>query len=557
VNTAFFSRTTYLFLFSLLGLVYITGLFVPLMDTDSAHHANIALHMHLTGDYVSLVDHNGDYLDKPHLLFWLAAFSYKIFGITGFAYKFPSLLFTIIGIYSTYRLAKALYNKEVGKLAALMLATGFAIILANNDVRMDAVLTACIAIASWQLVGFIQTKKWINVVGAALGLALGFSTKGMIAVYIPAIGAFFYILHRKDYKCFWNWKWLLLLVLFAAYISPVLYCYYLQFNLHPEKIVRGKNHINGIKFILLNQSVERFGGQTPDLAKQDHFFFLHSFLWVFAPWSLLVYWAIAMRIKNFRRRQLDGFTTATFIIMLLLVSFSGFKLPHYLNIILPVAAVMAAVLIIGAQTQGSFHPAVGIRVGTKPLYIIQLTISALLLLAAVFINGWAFPLKRIPLLVGPALLLAIVFYFLKSSMYGVLQKAVLIPVASMIVFFFLLNTNFYPQLLKYQGGNMLANKTRGKVDPTAVYFWKNTFSSSFNFYTEAPYRLFADSVLQAGKKIWLAYDMRDEEEIKKTYTLGRRFEALDYEITKLDIKFLTPEERESQCSKMVLAELLN
>ena len=104
MNTSFLPGRIYKILFTLLGLVYIIGLFVPLMDTDSAHHANIALHMYLTGDYVSLIDHAGAYLDKPHLHFWLCAFSYKIFGVTTFAYRFPSFLFTILGVYSTYRI---------------------------------------------------------------------------------------------------------------------------------------------------------------------------------------------------------------------------------------------------------------------------------------------------------------------------------------------------------------------------------------------------------------------------------------------------------------------
>ena len=73
------------------GVVF-AGLFVPLMDNDSAHHANIALRMFLTGDYVRLIDYDGPYLDKPHLHFWLSAASYHIFGVNGFAYKFPSFL---------------------------------------------------------------------------------------------------------------------------------------------------------------------------------------------------------------------------------------------------------------------------------------------------------------------------------------------------------------------------------------------------------------------------------------------------------------------------------
>ncbi|MFI5186316.1 MAG: ArnT family glycosyltransferase, partial [Chitinophagales bacterium] len=139
-----FSTATYTFLFSLLGLVYVAGLFVPLMDNDSAHHANIALHMYLNRDYVNLIDAGKDYLDKPHLLFWLCATSYKFFGITSFAYKFPSFCFTILGTYSTFRLGKSLYNNEIGRLSALIVASAFSYILANNDVRMDAILTACV-----------------------------------------------------------------------------------------------------------------------------------------------------------------------------------------------------------------------------------------------------------------------------------------------------------------------------------------------------------------------------------------------------------------------------
>ncbi|HWR33871.1 MAG TPA: glycosyltransferase family 39 protein, partial [Chitinophagaceae bacterium] len=420
MSKPFISNSIYKLLFTLLGLVYITGLFVPLMDTDSAHHANIALRMYLTGDYVSLADHNGDYLDKPHLLFWLSAFSYKIFGVTSFAYKFPSFLFTILGIYSTYRLGKSLYNQEVGRLSALILASSFAFILANTDVRMDAMLTACIAFSIWQLVEFIQNKKLLNVAGAALGLALGFSTKGHIAVFVPAIAAFFYILYQKDWKHFLNWKWLLLLLLFALFISPVVYCYYLQFNLHPETIVRGKDNINGVKFILLNQSVERFSGQMGGDDKHDYLFFLHSFLWAFAPWSILAYLAIAGRIKNFLRQREEWLTTGVFLVMLVVVSLSGFKLPHYLNIVFPTTAVLTASFILEKNENSKW---------VRTLFIIQLILIVLLLLAAMVINGWAFPVKNIWVIAGLVLLLAVVFYFLKSSFYSRLQKLVLLPVA--------------------------------------------------------------------------------------------------------------------------------
>jgi hypothetical protein len=52
-------------------------------------------------------------------------------------------------------------------------------------------------------------------------------------------------------------------------------------------------------------------------------------------------------------------------------------------------------------------------------------------------------------------------------------------------------------------------------------------------------------------------DIRNMDEIKsRGYLLGKFYSVLDYEITKLDIKFINPAKREQQCTKMVLVELL-
>jgi 4-amino-4-deoxy-L-arabinose transferase-like glycosyltransferase len=516
------------------------------MDNDSAHHANIALHMYLNRDYVNLVDAGKDYLDKPHLLFWLCALSYKIFGVTGFAYKLPSLLFTILGTYSTYRLGKALYNEEIGRLSALIIASAFAYILANNDVRMDAILTACIAFATWQGVEFIQHKRIPNAVGLGLGLALGFDTKGHIAVFTPAIGLLSYILYRKDWKTFLSWKWLIALIVFAAVIFPVVYCFYLQYNLHPEKIVRGRDHINGVKFILFGQSIERFQGQNFDKPNNDYLFFVHSFLWAFAPWSVLTYIALVNRFKSFFQRKREWLTTATILAIALILTFSRFKLPHYLNILFPAASTMTASWLMDNQHR------------TKLIFYLQISVSALVLLGAAIVNAWAFPVNSVLICVGLILLLSVVLYFAKSHQYLIIEKSVYVSVASMIVSFILLNANFYPQLLTYQGGNELAKTIKGKVDPVNVYFWKDNYSSSFNFYTATERKQYDDSLLVKGKEpIWLLFDVRDLSSIREAgYEIGFSYSTRDYEITKLDFRFVNPSTRDQSVTRIVLAEII-
>jgi hypothetical protein len=84
------------------------------------------------------------------------------------------------------------------------------------------------------------------------------------------------------------------------YFSRV-YCYYLQFNLHPEKISQGIKGVNGVKYILWSHSFDRIKGaeRFGAVGKEDHFFFLHTFLWTFAPWCFVAFIALFIRLKNF------------------------------------------------------------------------------------------------------------------------------------------------------------------------------------------------------------------------------------------------------------------
>src|SRR5690606_34263433 len=216
----------------------------------------------------------GDYLDKPHLHFWMAAGSYHLFGVNEFAYKFPSFLFCILGLYSTYRLGNLLYNRETGKLAALILLTSFSFFLSMGDVRMDAILTSCIIFTTWQGIEWVNNKTISRILMVALGAALGFCTKGHIALFVPALSIFLYILYKKNWASFYHWHLLIFCVAFFIFISPVLYCYYLQFDMHPQKIIRGEANRSGIAFILWNQNIERLSGENfGSDAKDDRFFF--------------------------------------------------------------------------------------------------------------------------------------------------------------------------------------------------------------------------------------------------------------------------------------------
>lgn len=537
----------YWFLFFPLGVVYVIGLFVPLMDNDSAHHANIALRMYLTGDYASLVSEGKDYLDKPHLLFWLSAFSFHLFGVTPFAYKLPSLLFTVFGTYSTYRLGKSLYNAEAGKLAALIIASSFAYILANNDVRMDAILTACVAFASWQLVDWADRNRFANVVGASLGLALGFATKGWIGVVIPVIGIFFYLLYKKNRKLFYHWQLPAIVLLFFVFISPVLYCYYLQFDLHPEKIIRNKSHWSGVKFILWQQVFERYEGSSFGQPQhKNYFFFFHSFLWAFAPWSVLAYIAFIKRAKSFLTRQTEWLTIGTFTVVALMLTFSGFKLPHYINIVFPASAVLTAGFLLEQYER---------RKNIKPYWVIQTVVGVLCLIAAGIINLWSFPVRTI-LIVMVVIFVLVAAIILLRNLTSLFQKTITLPVLVTTLIFFLLNAHVYPRLLQYQAGGELAFTTKEKVNPKNVYFWQSIQAHSYIFNTKELKKNFTDSVYRyAPSPVWVLTDNNGIKSLRNSFPQQKIFYHPDYGIEMLRLSFLNPKKRKQQLDTMYLVKV--
>lgn len=494
------------FVWSLIVVIYAAGLAVPLMDVDSAHHANIALRMHETGDYVNLVDQGKDYLDKPHLLFWLAALSYQWFGVSGFSYKFFSFLASLLAFYSTYKLGALLYTKAVGRVAGLILITSFGFILANNDVRMDALLTAAIIFSIWQLAAFTETRRWISLAGAALGLAMGFSTKGMTGIAMPLIALAVHLFSAGRWKVFFDPRWLVLPLLTLLFISPVLYCYYLQFDLHPEKVIRGHTAISGVRFILWSQSMERLEGSNFGSSEaNDPFFFIGTFLWAFLPWSLVTLFAMINHIKQRIRQPLELLTVGTVLIVLVILSFSGFKLPHYLNILFPLFSVTTAAYLFRA------------RILHQTLFRIQASLALLLIVFSILVNQLIFP--PVPLYLYASLIVAVIAGFFLFHRSGRIGHVVYVTTLAALVANLLFSMHYYPNLLSYQAGKYLAEEVHAQGIPKdKIYFLsESTVSNSFEFYMEKTIpRITMDSLQQLGS----GYVYTNDEGIKTIKRAG-------------------------------------
>ena len=553
------SLVQYLFGFLCL-LVYAGSLFFPLMDKDAAHHANIALHMLEHDDYISLVDRGTDYLDKPHFLFWTSALSFRIFGVNTFAHRFPAILFGLISLWSTYKLTLHLTSKTTAKLALFLLATAQGFILSINDARMETPLAAAIIFGLWQLIVYIDRRQFHHLILAALGAAIAFSTKGWIGVVIIFIAAFFYLLlHRKWAVLAASRTWLFL-PFFFLFISPVLYAYYQQYNLHPEKVIRGMDRISGVRFILWDQNFERFKGDSFNKGGRNSsvFFLYHTFLWAFFPWCIAAYAAVFYFIRRMivlrKTRFAVNFAVLAFAMILFTISFSKFKMPHYIFMLLPLAALFTAPwlrLMLSYARPGKFF------------YLLHLVIAILVIPAVVILNYYFFhPQNWFVQLLGPALLIAL-GWLLFRKMNNRACKTLMIAGAAMLVFNFFINFNFFPNLFRYQGGNALADQLKLRPAPVAdedIILLDNN-AHSFDFYRAYNHAIVDPAELESRydslrSAYFLLSSTIARDLISRGYRIDTVVSAPDYNVSTLKLKFLNPATRFSRVDTLMLGRLI-
>lgn len=549
------STTRYWFLIALIVLVYIAGLFVTLFENDSAQFAVMAMRMVQENDFINLFKGPNEYLDKPHMHYWLAAMSMKVFGIHHWAYRIPGVLAVFLGAYSCFGLGKLLYSKPVGRFAALIFLTCQTIVLSGIDVRTDAVLTGFTIFSIWQLVAYVEKDNLNNLLLGAFGAGMAFSTKGQIALVVIGICILCHLAYTRKWKMLMSWKVLTALAIFGFTIAPMLFAYYQQFDLHPEKVIRGRASRSGIFFIFWEQSFERMSGEGVGKNSSDYFFFFHTFLWVFLPWTVLALYAIWWRGKvfvNLKFRYQKGFeflTLGGIVIIMIIISFAQFKLPHYMNVIMPLFSILTASYIHKLYKSAK-------KVEKKTLLIVQYFILCLVFIFSVLVCFYIFPFSKWYAYVLFLILLGmIVYYALKIE--APYMKLVTLSVASSLLLNLVMNMQFYPDLLGYQAGSTMAKVIKEQNIPVdKIYKISDEHTWALDFYNRKPVKITTLTELSTKKDVWVYVNEKEMDALfKANFDWDKQLTVDNFRITRLQLKFLDPTTRRSKLNQKYLLHL--
>jgi 4-amino-4-deoxy-L-arabinose transferase-like glycosyltransferase len=459
----------------LLGiLINASGLYLTILEPDGALYALIAKTIAQTGDFINLKLEGKDWLDKPHFPFWMAALSFKLFGINTFAYKFPALLFWGMGIWYTYRFAFFVYGKGIAQLAVLIYITAAHLFLSNNDVRAEPYLTALIIGSVFHYHKADQTNSYLHTATGSLLAACAVMTKGPFVLITIGGGFVLNWIVKKQWKAFVHPRWWMALVLIAIFILPELYCLYIQFDLHPEKTVFGKTGISGLRFFFWDSQFGRFFNTGPIKGNGDPFFYFHTFLWAFLPWSLLLFAAMAWKIKNFNKSLVNHeyISMGGLVLSFIVFSLSRFQLPHYIILLFPFCAIITAQYLYKVQKTRT----------ERTISRVQDAISILLIVLVIGLSFFFKPAHSFVLGFWIVLLVFLaILFFRKRNLPAALGRSFMIAV---LVYGFL-NFFFYPALLKYQSGSEAAFYVN-KLKPAGKVGMFREDSYSFAFYSKTP-----------------------------------------------------------------------
>lgn len=419
------------------------GLFSGVMMIDGALYALIAKNMVLSGNYEFLTLHGFDWLDKPHFPFWCTALSYRIFGIHDFAYKLPAFIFWLIGALYTYLLARRLHGRNVARIAVLVYLSALHLLLCNSAVNAEPYLTGMIVAAIYHFYRTYREGTFSQLLFGALWAALAVMTKGIFVLIIVGSGFIVLWLVRKEWRQFLNYRWYAAVALVLVFILPELYCLYRQFDARPAVEVFGQTHVSGIRFFFWDSQFGRFFNSGPITGHGDPFFYLHTLLWAFLPWSPLLLFAVYFSFGKRRVAMGHPLLWGSFLITFLLFSASQFQLPHYLNALFPLVSIWTAQLLgnMGRlPANGTMH-----RIQWYSGMVIVILLCALIVL----FHGsgwWVFGI----ITVGVGLAVLVLTRRVSPSNTFLVSYAI----GLLIGIFY--GGYLYPGLLTYQGGDRMA-----------------------------------------------------------------------------------------------------
>lgn len=181
-----------------------------LITYDEAIYAKVAKNIYESGDYFTLTwsKPTNLWFEKPPLYFIVTAYFYSVLDVTEFSTRLASVIFSLLGLIFTYKLAKILFNSSyIGIFAVFGLILNISYLYYSRIGMLDVTLTSFIVASIYYFIKFESSLKKLDLVLSGLFIGLAVMTKSLIG-FLPLviIGIYFlvsrFIIKNKTYSFF-------------------------------------------------------------------------------------------------------------------------------------------------------------------------------------------------------------------------------------------------------------------------------------------------------------------------------------------------------------------
>lgn len=541
--TNFISKFRFHILLGAILLVHVLGMTNDIFNGDSALYASISRNMAESGDWLKLNSvMQENWIDKPHLAFWIWAVFIKVFGSTNLGFKLPSFLALLFLLRYVFLFTKKYYDDNTAWTSVIILSSSTHIFISTNDVRIDIFLITFMMGAIYHLQQYLSSRQIFQLLLGAFFASMAVMTKGIYIIIPIGVSVLVTLWYQKIFQWLLSWHWLLAAFVFILGIVPALYALKVQFAHFNNSHILGQKVSNYLQFFFWDSQFGRFNSNLGQVQSNgDPFFYLHTILWAFAPWSLLLLGVFFLKKSPFK----ENISNACFAVLLVIISVSKTQLSHHVLILLPFLSVILAVIF---------------RVSLWRLQHPLFLYAGYVFLFLILTSGFYVTHFVLEIWIGTyvIVLVLVVFFHILMNRYLIEHRILILFTSISIYLGLFLNAILYPEVLKYQGGKVasdfLKKNTRYKV---VEEFYANI--SLLNFYSPVPLKntklKSMDELLMKRKQVLYTneYGVSYLSEHKVNYTILDTF--YDYRTTVLSLDFLRKTTREHVLEKVILVEI--
>ena len=306
----------------------------PVWEVDDARYAEVPREMAESGDWITPTLNAFPYVEKPPLLYWLTAASYRVFGVSEASARLPLALVALAGLAGVLWLGAWLYSLEAGLGAALILGTCLQFFTLGHLITPDLLLTVCLLWCMGLILRGLsrpEDARWAGPLAWA-AMAAAFLSKGLVGILFPGV---------------WTGALLALFPPLRKGLRPLA----LNWGLPASAAVLGAwlltmewNNPGFLHFFLLDQHFDRYFAGRYNRPGPPYYFIGVELVGTL-PWTPLLLAAVLSPLRRWKRADPRDLQLALWVLLIFaFFSVSSSKLITYILPLFPQQALLGAQL---------------------------------------------------------------------------------------------------------------------------------------------------------------------------------------------------------------------